>query len=61
MESALILFEDNLVRNFYPITLMRPGLDLQLGPLSLLNWAKAILNPHSVQAYVRGYLRASVT
>lgn len=61
MESALILFEDNLVRNFYPITLMRPGFDLQVGPLSLLNWAKAILNPYSVQAYVRGYLQASVT
>lgn len=61
MESALILFEDNLVRNFYPITLTRPGFDLQLGPLSLLAWAKVILNPQSVRAYVRRYLQASVT
>ena len=52
---SLIVFEDSLVENFYPLTLTRAGFELLFGTKTLLSGLTQ--NHDDVSVYVRGYLR----
>jgi len=51
---SLIVFEDSLVENFYPLTLTRGGFELISGTKTLL---EGLSENHDVSVFARGYLK----
>ena len=56
MTNNIILIEDELVKNFYPITLTKPTATLQFGTTNILENLKIKLNSSSISIITRDYL-----
>ena len=56
MTNNIILIEDELVKNFYPITLTKPTVTLQFGSTNILENLKIKLNSSSISVITREYL-----
>lgn len=56
MTNNIILIEDELVKNFYPLTLTKPTITLQFGSTNILENLKIKLNSSSIDVITREYL-----
>ncbi|MEM2873279.1 MAG: putative sugar nucleotidyl transferase [Nitrososphaerales archaeon] len=56
IELHLLIFEDDLTLNFYPITLTRPAFDLMLGTKTLLDAILSKIKPEHYSLLVSEYL-----
>ncbi len=53
----IILYENNQVKNLYPITLTRPAFDIMCGGTNLYDMLKQALKPVKIDYLIRDYLK----